>query len=121
MSGEELQKVNGNNVWLMQEAEAWAQERKDFRARLEAVERELSAAVLRRDSMDIGTAGKGGNFKHYLDPGASLEENDRLMAEEARNFVNGGGILPDLFSKRILAIAAQLDAQAARGLPTGAQ
>jgi hypothetical protein len=103
MGENEPQKTNGEYVWLIQEAEAWAQERKDYKARLEAVEREQSAVMKRRDSIDIGTAGKGGNFKHYFDPGAPVEENDHLLAEAARNHVNAGGILPENFSKKIVA------------------
>ena len=71
-----------------------------------------SAADLRRNSVDIQTAAKGGNFKAYFDPGAPIEENDVLLAETARVFVNSGGVLPEGFSKRIELMACRANEQA---------
>ena len=71
-----------------------------------------SAADLRRNSVDIQTAAKGGNFKVYFDPGAPIEENDILLAETARVFVNSGGALPVGFSKRIELMACRANEEA---------
>ena len=59
--------------------------------RLDAVEDELSRSIQRRDSISIGTEGKGGNLKCYFDATASAEENDRLMVEARRMLVQAGG------------------------------
>jgi len=88
--------------------------------RIADLEREAAARGeidARRDSLDIQTAAKGGNFKHYLDPGAPADENDRLLAEEARNFINAGGVLPEGFSPRIKAMAAATESLLAGGAP----
>lgn len=91
---------------------------------LEAQLREITKAQAidaRRDSLDIQTAAKGGNFKHYLDPGATAHENDLLLAEEARNFVNSGGVLPENFSPRIKALIAEIERSAAAWKPPAPQ
>lgn len=84
---------------------------------LEAALRDRGDVDARRDSFEIGTPSKNGNFKHYYDPGTAPDENDRLLAEQARTFVNGGGVLPDGFSPRIRALMNKTEALMAGGAP----
>lgn len=91
---------------------------KNALGRIADLEREAAgrAAVdARRDSFEIGTPSKGGNLKHYYDPGAAPDENDRLLAEQARNFINGGGVLPEGFSPRIRALMDDVEKKMAGG------
>ena len=59
---------------------------------LEKAMADAKAIDARRSSIELGTPAKGGSIKLYIDPGASAEENDRLLAEEVRLYVNAGGI-----------------------------
>jgi len=93
---------------LSKEVEAMHREMDELRQQA----KNASAADLRRNSVDIQTAAKGGNFKAYFDPGAPIEENDILLAETARVFVNSGGVLPEGFSKRIELMACRANEQA---------
>lgn len=82
---------------------------------LEEIDGAKVAIDARRDSFEIGTPSKGGNLKHYYDPGAAPDENDRLLAEQARNFINGGGTLPETFSPRIKAMLTATESLLAGG------
>ena len=97
---------------LMTFMEATNAEISDLKKRNEVLETIVIEAVTRKDSLDIQTAAKGGNFKHYLNPLASVHDNDMALAEEARNFINAGGTLPEGFSPRIRAFAELLEAKA---------
>ena len=107
---EEFQKEYVFNTFDQLEKRVAEQEKKI--AELEQQLKFNSAADLRRNSVDIQTAAKGGNFKAYFDPGAPIEENDVLLAETARVFVNSGGVLPEGFSKRIELMACRANEQA---------
>ena len=107
---EEFQKEYVFNTFDQLEKRVAEQEKKI--AELEQQLKFNSAADLRRNSVDIQTAAKGGNFKGYFDPGAPVEENDVLLAETARNFINSGGVLPEGFSKRIELMACRANEQA---------
>ena len=107
---EEFQKEYVFNTFDQLEKRVAEQEKKI--AELEQQLKFNSAADLRRNSVDIQTAAKGGNFKAYFDPGAPIEENDILLAETARVFVNSGGVLPEGFSKRIELMACRANEQA---------
>ena len=107
---EEFQKEYVFNTFDQLEKRVAEQEKKI--AELEQQLKFNSAADLRKNSVDIQTAAKGGNFKAYFDPGAPIEENDVLLAETARVFVNSGGVLPEGFSKRIELMACRANEQA---------
>jgi len=98
---------------LMAFMEATNAEISGLKKRNDVLETIVIEAVTRKDSLDIQTAAKGGNFKHYLNPLAPVHDNDMALAEEARNFMNSGGILPEGFSPRIRALAELLEAKAA--------
>lgn len=82
---------------------------------LERAQKVTTAVDGRRNSLEIGTPGKGGVLKHYNDPSVSAEENDRLLAEQARVFLNGGGTLPENFSPRIRAMAEAIEKSRSNG------
>lgn len=107
---------------LLQTVERLDKENELLKARvavLEEMDEQRGAVDARRDSFEIGTPSKGGNLKHYYDPGAAPDENDRLLAEQARNFINGGGTLPETFSPRIKAMLTATESLLAGGkLPT---
>ena len=67
---------------------------KELESRIEALEREISSAIKRRDSLEWGTAGKGGQLKVYFDTCGDPAKNDAQVAEAKRVLalaqLNGG-------------------------------
>lgn len=78
-------------TWLIQAVEELEQARAHDAARLEALEREVASSVKRRDSIEIGTAGKGGAMKAYLDGAGDPRDNDKIVLELRRVLSLVGG------------------------------
>jgi len=73
---------SGEYAWLMQEAEAWAQERAEFKARLDELENEVRNSVKRRDSIEMpGSVKDGPGSKVYVD--LADEAQARSLVEAA--------------------------------------
>lgn len=89
---EEPQMLLGRVSFLETELEAMARLYAEVCLRLESVERELANAVRRRDSVEIGTAGKGGQLKVYFDALGSHDDNLRAVQEARDVLVEAGGI-----------------------------
>ena len=87
----EPQTTDANIVWLNQTVEGLAQEWPMVIERLGALEREIANAVKRRDSVEIGTAGKGGQLKVYFDSMGDPKANDAAVAEAKRVLLMAGG------------------------------
>ena len=80
---------------------------------LEKTVADAKAVDARRTSVELGTPAKGGSIKLYIDPGASGEENDRLLAEAVRLYSNAGGIGLAV-DERIMAMAKAKNDEAAK-------
>jgi hypothetical protein len=75
---------NANLAWLVQTVERQERERACDAARMEALEREVSGSVKRRDSIEWGTPSKGGACKVYLDLMGDPKANEAIIAEAKR-------------------------------------
>ena len=83
--------TSGELAWLLTTVEHQEGALMEIMDRLEAMEKELSNAVKRRDSVEIGTAGKGGQLKVYFDSMGDPKANDAAVAEAKRVLLMAGG------------------------------
>ena len=92
MEASEPQKQDANLAWLLTTVEALEQAHARDTARLEVLEHEIANSVKRRDSIELGTAGKGGQLKCYLDFTGSAEDNEKIIKEAQRLLKIAGGV-----------------------------
>jgi hypothetical protein len=83
--------TSGDIAWLLTTVEYQEGALMEVMDRLEVIEKELSNAVKRRDSVEIGTAGKGGQLKVYFDSMGDPKANDAAVAEAKRVLLMAGG------------------------------
>jgi hypothetical protein len=88
---EDIARNSADMAWLLTTVEANERTLRELLLRLETVENELANAVRRRDSVEIGTAGKGGGMKVYFDALGCPDDNDRAVEEARRVLTKAGG------------------------------
>lgn len=87
--------ADGEKEWLMQTVTELTERVNFLETRLNEAEIELDATVKRRDSIEIGTAGKGGQLKIYFNALGDRVTNDGALIESQRLLILAGGTIPN--------------------------